>query len=85
MFAQSAQADPYCALTYWHAGRFAASQADVESAWMLFDLASSLPAAATTPPVREAAVMNAQLQAIAPNFFGPPPSSPETESSSGTD
>ncbi|WP_417495661.1 hypothetical protein [Maricaulis sp.] len=73
LFAASAQADPHCALTYWHAGRYAASQADVESAWMLFDIAVSLPAAATTPPVREAGVMNAQLQAIAPNYFRPPP------------
>ncbi|SDM27790.1 hypothetical protein [Maricaulis salignorans] len=73
LFAASAQADPHCALTYWHAGRYAASQADVESAWMLFDIAVSVPAAATTPPVREAAVMNAQLQAIAPNYFRPPP------------
>lgn len=74
LFAHSAQADPYCALTYWHAGRFAASQTEVETAWMLFDLATSLPASATTLPVREAAIMNAQLQAIAPNYFGPPPS-----------
>ena len=73
LFASSALADPYCALTYWHAGRYAASQADVESAWMLFDIASGLPAAGTTLPVREAAVMNAQLQAIAPNYFRPPP------------
>ena len=85
LFAQSAVGDPYCALTYWHAGRFAASQTDVESAWMLFDLASSLPAAATTLPVREAAVMHAQLQSIAPNFFGSPPVSAETEAASSTD
>lgn len=85
LFAHSAEADPYCALTYWHAGRFAASQADVESAWMLFDLATSLPAAATTLPVREAAVMNAQLREIAPNFFGPPPPDPESEPASGMD
>lgn len=85
LFAQSAVGDPYCALTYWHAGRYAASHADVESAWMLFDLATSLPAAATTLPVREAAVMHAQLLAIAPNFFGSPPASAEIEASSGTD
>ena len=85
LFAHSAQADPYCALTYWHAGRYAASQADVEIAWMLFDLAASLPAAATTLPVREAAIMNAQLQTIAPNFFGPPPPDPGLEPADGTD
>lgn len=80
LFANSAQADPYCSLTYWHAGRFAASEGDVESAWMLFDLAAGLPAAATTLPVRETAVMNVQLQAIAPNYFGPMPVDPDTES-----
>ncbi len=85
LFANSAQADRYCALTYWHAGRYAASQADVEAAWMLFDLATNLPAAATTLPVREAAVMNAQLQAIAPNYFGPTPLDPGPEPGSGTD
>ena len=83
LFARSAQADPYCALTYWHAGRYAASQADVESAWMLFDMAAGLPAAATTLPVREAAVMNAQLRVIAPNYFRPPLLPAETESADG--
>jgi hypothetical protein len=52
---------------------------------MLFDLATSLPTAATTLPVREAAVMNAQLREIAPNFFGPPPPDPESEPASGMD
>ncbi|WP_339742731.1 hypothetical protein [uncultured Maricaulis sp.] len=80
LFAHSAQADPYCSLTYWHAGRLAASDGDVESAWMLFDLAAGLPAAATTLPVRETAVMSAQLRAIAPNYFGPILANPNGES-----
>ncbi|WP_417497024.1 hypothetical protein [Maricaulis sp.] len=83
LFTASALADPYCSLTYWHAGRYAASQADVESAWMLFDIAVTLPASATTLPVREAAVMNAQLQDIAPNYFNAPATAPDAEA--GTD
>ncbi|WP_417480985.1 hypothetical protein [Maricaulis sp.] len=79
LFTNSALADPYCSMTYWHAGRYAASQADVESAWMLFDIAVTLPAAATTLPVREASVMNAQLQAIAPNYFNAPPTAANAE------
>tara|TARA_R110000868_G_scaffold120773_3_gene320594 strand:+ start:1412 stop:3031 length:1620 start_codon:yes stop_codon:yes gene_type:complete len=71
LFARSADGDPYAALTYWHAGRYAASRGDVETAWVLFDIASSLPSTETTLPVREAAIMNEQLRGIAPNYFGP--------------
>ncbi|WP_417492302.1 hypothetical protein [Maricaulis sp.] len=85
LFTASALADPYCSLTYWHAGRYAASQADVESAWMLFDIAVTLPASATTLPVREAAVMNAQLQDIAPNYFNAPATAPDVEAGTGAD
>ncbi|WP_417471002.1 hypothetical protein [Maricaulis sp.] len=85
LFTASALADPYCSLTYWHAGRYAASQADVESAWMLFDIAVTLPASATTLPVREAAVMNAQLQDIAPNYFNAPATAPDADTDTDTD
>jgi len=85
LFIHSAEADPYCALTFWHAGRYAASQADVETAWMLFDIAVTLPAAATTLPVREAAVMNAQLQAIAPNYFDASTDTPDADAETGAE
>jgi hypothetical protein len=71
LFAKSATADPYAPLTYWHAGRYAASAGDVEIAWILFDLARSLPATDALPILGEAEVMRDQLRTIAPSYFGP--------------
>lgn len=70
LFAAAAARDPYAPLTYWHAGRYAASRNEIETAWLLFDLANSLPATATTTPVSEAAAMTDQLRVLAPGFFG---------------
>jgi hypothetical protein len=71
LFAASAIDDPYAPMAFWHGGRFVASQGDVETAWLLFDIARSLPAAASLPPSREAMAMSAQLQSLAPCFFVP--------------
>ncbi len=70
-FAASAENDPYAPLTYWHAGRYAAARDDIESAWMLFEIARGLPDAHRLPPLGEASVMREQLQSLAPDFFGP--------------
>ncbi|WP_203291826.1 hypothetical protein [Maricaulis parjimensis] len=70
-FAASAEADPFAPLTYWHAGRYAAARDDIESAWMLFEIARRLPDADRLPPLREASAMQEQLQSLAPDFFGP--------------
>ncbi len=72
LFAAAAERDPYAPLTYWHAGRYAASRGEIEIAWILFDLANSLPATETTAPVREAAAMTNQLRVLAPGYFGAP-------------
>jgi len=71
LFSQSAQADGYAPLTYWHAGRYAASQGHLETAWMLFDLAQVLSVSVVTAPVGEADAMTSQLRSIAPQYFGP--------------
>ena len=71
LFAASAEADPHAPMTYWHAGRFAASIGDVETAWLLFDLARALPDAGATGAAQEADSMHERLQALAPDFFGP--------------
>jgi hypothetical protein len=71
LFAASAEADPYAPLTYWHAGRYAAGRGDVESAWLLFDIAVGLPGSDALPPTREAVAMREQLRTLAPGFFGP--------------
>jgi len=71
LFAASAEADPFAPLVYWHAGRYAASQDDVESAWLLFEIALGLPGSSALPPTREASAMREQLQTLAPGFFGP--------------
>lgn len=71
LFAASAEADPFAPLVYWHAGRYAASQDDVESAWLLFEIALGLPGSSELPPSREASAMREQLQTLAPGFFGP--------------
>jgi hypothetical protein len=71
LFAQSARLDPYAPLTYWHAGRYAVSQGDIEMAWLLFDIARSLPTASLLTPLSEAQAMTGQLRTIAPNFFAP--------------
>ncbi|OLF81499.1 hypothetical protein AWH62_02175 [Maricaulis sp. W15] len=69
LFAASAVADPYAPMAFWHGGRFVASQGDVETAWLLFDIARSLPASQSLPPAREAVAMSEQLQMLAPGFF----------------
>ena len=71
LFASSAEDDPFAALTYWHAGRYAASLNDTDSAWLLFEIAMAMPGAAQLPPGLEAAAMRQQLRALAPDFFGP--------------
>ena len=70
-FAASAENDPYAPLTYWHAGRYAAAQDDIEAAWMLFEIARGLPDAHRLPPLGEASAMIERLQALAPDYFGP--------------
>lgn len=71
LFSRSAQADGYAPLTYWHAGRYAAAQGDVELAWMLFDIARCLPAASEIDLLGEADLMADQLRTLAPGYFGP--------------
>jgi len=71
LFAKSAQADSYAPLTYWHAGRYAASQGHIKTAWLLFDIALSLSVSVVTAPVSEAEAMTSQLRSIAPRYFGP--------------
>jgi len=71
LFADSAEDDPHAPLTYWHAGRYAAGAGDVESAWLLFDLARALPADGPLPITQEATAMQEQLRTLAPGFFGP--------------
>ena len=86
LFASAAIADPYAPLAFWHAGRFAASQSDVETAWLLFDIARSLPASRSLPPSREAVAMSEQLQALAPGFFvNVPETVPEAVPDDGDD
>jgi len=71
LFAASADADPHAPLTYWHAGRYAASMGDVESAWLLFDVARGLERSNALTIDREATAMREQLRTLAPGFFGP--------------
>ncbi len=71
LFADSAEDDPYAPLIYWHAGRYAAGSGDVESAWLLFDLARALPADGPLPITQEATAMQEQLRTLAAGFFGP--------------
>ncbi|ABI64829.1 hypothetical protein Mmar10_0536 [Maricaulis maris MCS10] len=69
LFAASASNDPYAPMAFWHGGRYAASQGDVETAWLLFDIARALPASHSLPPSVEAIAMSEQLQTLAPGFF----------------
>ena len=71
LFAASAEDDPHAPLTYWHAGRYAASMGDVESAWLLFDIARGLVTSDALTVDREATAMREQLRTLAPGFFGP--------------
>ena len=73
LFAASAANDPQAPLTYWHAGRYAAASGDVESAWLLFDIARGLVVSDNLTIGREATAMREQLRALAPVFFGPAP------------
>jgi len=69
LFAAAAINDPYAPMAFWHGGRFVAGHGDVETAWLLFDIARSLPASQSLPPSREAVAMSEQLQSLAPGFF----------------
>ncbi|MBO6796273.1 hypothetical protein [Maricaulis sp.] len=68
-FATSAQIDPAAPLLYWHAGRYAVSQNDIETAWLLFDIARALPSITSDTPQREAAALEERLRNISPRFF----------------
>ncbi|WP_300527369.1 hypothetical protein [Maricaulis sp.] len=70
-FARAAELDPHAPLTYWHAGRFAASRGDIETAWLLFDIAQSLRAATADTALRDAAALEQRLRAVSPDFFAP--------------
>jgi len=70
LFLASAQADPAAPMTYWHAGRYAAANNDLETAWMLFDIARSLPAPTARTAMIETAAIENRLRAIAPSYFG---------------
>ncbi|MHA6287380.1 hypothetical protein [Maricaulis sp. CAU 1757] len=69
LFSASAAADPHAAMTYWHAGRYAAARDDLDAAWLLFEIAAGLPSHPDLPPSREAAAMRSQLRSLAPQFF----------------
>ncbi len=71
LFLQAAEADPNAPTTYWHAGRYAAANEDLETAWQLFDIARSLPAPMSELARREAGALDERLRGIAPSFFGP--------------
>lgn len=68
-FAAAAEIDPAVPLLYWHAGRYAVSQNDIETAWLLFDLACALPSATSETPRRETGVLVERLRNISPRFF----------------
>ena len=68
-FATSARIDPAAPLLYWHAGRYAVSQNDIETAWVLFDIARALPSITSDTPQREAAALEERLRNISPRFF----------------
>jgi hypothetical protein len=70
LFSAAGQADGYAPLIFWHAGRYAANSGDIETAWLFFDLARSLPDSSQIAAVREADAMTEQLRNIAPRFFG---------------
>ena len=68
-FATAARIDPAAPLLYWHAGRYAVSQNDIETAWVLFDIARALPSITSDTPQREAAALAERLRNISPRFF----------------
>lgn len=70
-FARAAELDPYAPLTYWHAGRFAASRGDIETAWLLFDIAQSLNAETANTALRDTAALETRLRAVSPDYFAP--------------
>ncbi|MFS2318600.1 hypothetical protein RMQ97_11740 [Maricaulis sp. D1M11] len=69
LFSEAAEIDPYAPMTYWHAGRFAASVDDVETAWMLFDIARNLPNAGNLPATGDTDLLLEQMQLLAPDFY----------------
>ena len=68
-FARAARIDPAAPLLYWHAGRYAVSQNDIETGWVLFDIARALPSLTARTPQREAAALEDRLRNISPRFF----------------
>lgn len=68
-FAAAAEIDPAAPLLYWHAGRYAVSQNDIETAWLLFDLACALPSSTSDTPRRETRALQERLRNISPRFF----------------
>lgn len=68
-FAAAAEIDPAAPLLYWHAGRFAVSQNDIETGWLMFDLACALPSATSATPRRETGALAERLRNISPRFF----------------
>ena len=70
-FARAIELDPYAPLAYWHAGRFAASRGDIETAWLLFDIAQSLNAETANTALRDAAALETRLRAVSPDYFAP--------------
>lgn len=86
LFADSARKDPFAPMTFWHGGRYVASQGDVETTWLLFDIARALPASRSLPPSLEAAAMSEQLRTLAPGFFvqtNPPTAETNTTDETG--
>lgn len=71
LFIASAEADAYAPLTYWHAGRWLASQGEFEAAWLCWDLARALPAAPNLTILSDASLLEARIRALAPDFFAP--------------
>ncbi len=76
LFLAAAQADPASPMTYWHAGRFAAANGDYQTAWLLFDIARSLPAPLSSIARGDAGALKSQLESLAPVYFGPQPALP---------
>lgn len=71
LFLNSARADPDNPAAYWHAGRYAAANDDLDTAWLLFDIARSLRAPMAETAVRGARALEDRLESIAPAYFGP--------------
>lgn len=71
-FLRAAESDPATPMIYWHAGRFAVINRDYATAWLLFDIARSLPAEQSGIARGDAGALKSQLESVAPAYFGPP-------------